>query len=97
MTYIEHSKVSIATYYLSKIFRVLLSFIVAIIVIFCVGVYFRNIEMPLSVWIGSGVLLLISSLVFLVCGLLIAQIDSQQIMFIVVNMSYLGLTILVGS
>lgn len=88
---------SIAAYYLSKIFRVLLSFIVAIIVIFCVGVYFRNIEMPLSVWIGSGVLLLISSLVFLVCGLLIAQIDSQQIMFIVANMSYFGLVILVGS
>ncbi len=88
---------SIAAYYLSKIFRVLLSFIVAISVIFCVEVYFRNIEMPLSVWIGSGVLLLISSLVFLVCGLLIAQIDSQQIMFVVANMSYFGLVILVGS
>ena len=65
--------------------------------IFYVGVYFRNIEMPLSVWIGSGVLLLISSQVFLAFGLLIAQIDSQQIMFIVANMSYFGLVILVGS
>lgn len=65
--------------------------------IFYVGVYFRNIEMPLSVWIGSGVLLLISSQVFLAFGLLIAQIDSQQIMLIVANMSYFGLVILVGS
>ena len=36
LTYIEHSKVSIAAYYLSKIFRVLLNFMVAIIVTFCV-------------------------------------------------------------
>ena len=53
--------------------------------------------MPLSVWIGSGILLLISSQVFLAFGLLIAQIDSQQIMLIVANMSYFGLVILVGS
>lgn len=34
LTYIEHSKISIWAYYLSKIFRVLLNFIVAIIVTF---------------------------------------------------------------
>lgn len=88
---------SIAAYYLFKIFRVLLNFIVAIIVIFCVGVYFRNIEMPLSVWIGSGVLLLILSQVFLAFGLLIAQIKSQQIMSVVANITYLDLAIMGGS
>ena len=34
LTYIEHSKISISAYYLSKIFRVLLNFMVAIIVTF---------------------------------------------------------------
>ncbi len=97
LTYIEHSKISIGAYYLSKIFRVLLNFIVAIIVTFCVGAYFRNVEMPLSIWIGSGILLLLSSLVFLAFGLLIAQIKSQQIMSIVANIIYLGLAILGGS
>lgn len=97
LTYIEHSKISIWAYYLSKIFRVLLNFIVAIIVTFCVGAYFRNVEMPLSIWLGSGVLLLLSSLVFLAFGLLIAQIKSQQIMSIVANIIYLGLAILGGS
>ena len=43
LTYIEHSKVSIAAYYLSKIFGVLLNFMVAIIVTFCVGGFFRDV------------------------------------------------------
>ena len=88
---------SIAAYYLSKIFRVLLNFIVAIIVIFCVGAFVRDVELPLSGWLGSSALLLLSSLVFLAFGLLIAQIKSQQIMSVVANITYLGLTIVGGS
>lgn len=88
---------SIAAYYLSKIFRVLLNFIVAIIVIFCVGAFVRDVELPLSGWLGSSALLLLSSLVFLAFGLLIAQIKSQQIMSVVANITYLGLAIVGGS
>ena len=91
LTYIEHSKISISAYYLSKIFRVLLNFMVAIIVTFCVGAFVRDVELPLSGWLGSGALLLLSSLVFLAFGLLIAQIKSQQII------TYLGLAIVGGS
>ena len=91
LTYIEHSKISISAYYLSKIFRVLLNFMVAIIVTFCVGAFVRDVELPLSGWLGSGALLLLSSLVFLAFGLLIAQIKSQQIMSVVANITYLGL------
>ena len=97
LTYIEHSKVSIAAYYLSKIFRVLLNFMVAIIVTFCVGAFFRDVEMPFFRWLGSGALLLLSSLVFLAFGLLIAQIKSQQIMSLVANIIYLVLPIVSGS
>ena len=87
LTYIEHS----------KIFRVLLNFMVAIIVTFCVGAFVRDVELPLSGWLGSGALLLLSSLVFLAFGLLIAQIKSQQIMSVVANITYLGLAIVGGS
>ena len=97
LTYIEHSKVSIAAYYLSKIFRVLLNFMVAIIVTFCVGAFFRDVEMPFFRWLGSGALLLLSSLLFLAFGLLIAQIKSQQIMSLVANIIYLVLPIVSGS
>ena len=97
LTYIEHSKISIWSYYLSKIFRVLLNFMVAIIVTFCVGTFFRDVEMPFFRWLGSGALLLLSSLVFLAFGLLIAQIKSQQIMSLVANIIYLVLPIVSGS
>ncbi|WP_201710232.1 ABC transporter permease [Streptococcus salivarius] len=97
LTYIEHSKISISAYYLSKIFRVLLNFMVAIIVTFCVGAFVRDVELPLSGWLGSGALLLLSSLLFLAFGLLIAQIKSQQIMSVVANITYLGLAIVGGS
>ncbi|MCE2345360.1 ABC transporter permease [Streptococcus thermophilus] len=97
LTYIEHSKISISAYYLSKIFRVLLNFMVAIIVTFCVGAFVRDVELPLSGWLGSGALLLLSSLVFLAFGLLIAQIKSQRIMSVVANITYLGLAIVGGS
>lgn len=97
LTYIEHSKISISAYYLSKIFRVLLNFMVAIIVTFCVGAFVRDVELPLSGWLGSGALLLLSSLVFLAFGLIIAQIKSQRIMSVVANITYLGLAIVGGS
>ena len=83
LTYIEHSKISIQSYYLSKIFRVLMNFMVAILVTFCVGAFVRDVEMPFSHWLGSGALLLLSSLVFLSFGLLLAQIKSQQILSLI--------------
>ena len=64
---------------------------------FCVGAFVRDVELPLSGWLGSGALLLLSSLVFLAFGLLIAQIKSQQIMSVVANITYLGLAIVGGS
>lgn len=73
-----HSKISISAYYLSKIFRVLLNFMVAIIVTFCVGAFVRDVELPLSGWLGSGALLLLSSLVFLAFGLLIARLNPNK-------------------
>ena len=53
--------------------------------------------MPFFRWLGSGALLLLSSLLFLAFGLLIAQIKSQQIMSLVANIIYLVLPIVSGS
>lgn len=95
LTYIEHSKVSIAAYYLSKIFRVLLNFMVAIIVTFVWELLFemlsclvRLARVRCSYSNKSG---------FLAFGLLIAQIKSQQIMSLVANIIYLVLPIVSGS
>ena len=60
------------------------------------GAFVRDVELPLSGWLGSGALLLLSSLVFWPLALLIAQIKSQQIMSVVANITYLGLAIVGG-
>ena len=53
--------------------------------------------MPVFRWVGSGALLLLSGLLFLAFGLLIAQIKSQQFMSLVANIIYLVLPIVSGS
>ena len=94
LSYLEHSRISIYKYYLSKIFRVLLNFLVSIIVTFMIGAFVRHVEMTPIRWIGTSLLLLMASLVFLALGLLIERIKSEQIMSIVGNIAFLGLAIL---
>lgn len=97
LTYIEHSPVPIWKYYLAKIIRVLIYFIIAISATFAVGILFRDVSMSLDRWVISILLLLVTSLVFLAIGLLLSQIPSSQIMSIVANILFIGLAILGGS
>ncbi|TCD46737.1 ABC transporter permease [Streptococcus sp. X16XC17] len=97
LTYIEHSPVPIWKYYLAKIIRVLIYFIIAISVTFTVGILFRGVSMSLDRWFMSILLLLMTSLVFLAMGLLLAQIPSSQILSIAANILFFALAILGGS
>ncbi len=97
LTYIEHSKVPIYQYYLSKVLRVVFCFFSTIAVTFLIGAFYRHISLTWAGWIGSASLLLISGVVFLSFGLLLAQIKSQQTMSIVANIAFLGMAILGGS
>lgn len=97
LTYIEHSSVPIWQYYLAKVLRVLFCFFLSIVATFLVGAIFRGVSLPLSCWLGSAALLLLSSVLFLAFGLLLSQIKSQQLMTIVGNLSFIGLAIIGGS
>ncbi len=97
MSYIRHSRLTMGHYYLSKLFRVLIYFICSIIVTFLVGAFYRQVTMSWEKWLGSGILLLGSSLVFLAFGLLISQLKSQQVMSIISNISFILLAIIGGS
>ena len=97
LTYIEHSSVPIWQYYLAKVIRVLGYFLLSIVLTFVVGALFRDVNMSTHRWIGSAVLLLVSSFLFLAFGLLISQIKSQQLMTIVGDIAFLGLAIIGGS
>lgn len=97
VTYIEHSLVPIWQYYLSKVFRVIFCFSLSIFLTFSCGAFFRDVTMPINRWLGAAFFLLLSSLLFLACGLLISQLKSQQLMTLIGNIVFLGLAILGGS
>ncbi|MDQ0223254.1 ABC transporter permease [Streptococcus moroccensis] len=97
LTYIEHSPLSIRHYYLAKIIRVLVYYLISILVTFSVGAFVRGVELPPLRWLGAILLLLLASFFFLSLGLLLAQIPSQQVMTIVANIAFLGLAIIGGS
>lgn len=97
VTYIEHSLVPIWQYYLSKVFRVIFCFSLSIFLTFSCDAFFRDVTMPINRWLGAAFFLLLSSLLFLACGLLISQLKSQQLMTLIGNIAFLGLAILGGS
>ncbi|VTS16468.1 ABC-2 type transporter [Streptococcus porcinus] len=97
LLYLERANVSTLQYYVSKIIRVYISFTFSILATFAVAKMFRDVDMSLEQWLGSAILLLISGLVFLAMGLLIAQIPSLQLMSIVGNVVFLLLAIIGGS
>ena len=97
VTYIEHSLVPIWQYYLSKVFRVIFCFSLSIFLTFSCGAFFCYVTMPINHWLGAAFFLLLSSLLFLACGLLISQLKSQQLMTLIGNIAFLGLAILGGS
>lgn len=97
LSYLEHSKLPIWKYYLSKMFRVLVYFLCSITVTFLVGGFYRGVSLSVSGWLGSLLLLLLTGLLFLAFGLLISQIASQQVMSIVANITFLALAIIGGS
>ncbi|MGT2933503.1 ABC transporter permease [Streptococcus catagoni] len=97
LIYLEHANIRIFHYYLSKIFRVFINFACSILVTFLVAAYFRGVDLSMERWIGSALLLLVTGVVFLAFGLLIAQIPSPQMMSIVGNIAFLLLAIIGGS
>lgn len=95
--YLSHSPITTWQYYLSKVFRVGLNFLTSIAVTFMIGAFVRGVKMPVGRWIGSAVLLMLTSLLLLLFGLLISYIKSKQLMSIVGNIAFLGLALLAGS
>lgn len=94
---IAHSPVPIWQYYLAKILRTLICFVIAIVINFLIGSMVKHVDLPMKSWFLSAILLLIGSSFYLAMGLLLAQIKSEQLMSVLSNLLYMGLAILGGS
>lgn len=95
--FIKHSPLPLATYYLSKLFRVFLCFVSAIIIVFLTGAVVRGVDMAATKWLFSALLLLLTSGMYLILGLLLSHIKSEQTLSVFANLLYFALAILGGS
>lgn len=93
---LQHSPVPMWQYYLAKICRILVYYLVAILVVFAVGYLLRDVRMPMLDWIKSAGLLLIGASCFIPLGLLLSYIKNAEVLSVVGNGLYLGLAMLGG-
>ena len=70
--------------------------VLAIIVVFAVGHFVKNINMPLIDWLTSAGILFAGAICFMPFGALLANIKSSQTLSIVANILYMGLAIIGG-
>lgn len=91
-----HTPLRPIDYFGVKIYKAMIQFAIAIIVIFGTAAMYNNVEMTLSQWLVSGVILWVSASLFLTLGLLLAQINDIQKVSSLGNLLYLALAILGG-
>ncbi|MEJ7219094.1 ABC transporter permease [Staphylococcus gallinarum] len=83
-------------YFTVKIFRAMIQFALAIIVIFTVGHFYKNVTMDLQSWLFSGLILWLGASLFLTFGLVIAQFKDAQKASSFANILNLSLAIIGG-
>lgn len=93
---IEHSPIPIWQYYISKILTILVHFVLAIVTVFAVGHFIKNVDMSAKDWLISAGLLFTGAVCFIPFGALFAHIKSSQTLSLVANIFYMGLAVLGG-
>ncbi|WP_164682410.1 ABC transporter permease [Streptococcus hyointestinalis] len=93
---LKHTPVPMPLYYLAKVLRIVLFYLVAIVVSFSVGHFVRGVDLPTSEWLMSAVLLMFAMLCFLPFGLLLSTIKSSEALSTAGNLLYIGLAMLGG-
>ncbi|MBX5318130.1 ABC transporter permease [Staphylococcus caprae] len=83
-------------YYLAKVLKTMCQFLVAIIIIFMVAHFYKNVNMDFTNWILSSVVLWIGASLFLTFGLVIAQFNDIQKSSSVANLLNIAMAIVGG-
>ncbi|MGT2771824.1 ABC transporter permease [Streptococcus marimammalium] len=94
--HLNHSPVSIWQYFMAKIIRILISFLLAIIFVFLSGRFVQDVSMPINDWLNSGLLLFFGAICFMPLGILLSFIKSSETLSVLGNILYMGLAILGG-
>lgn len=83
-------------YYLVKVARTIIQFLLSIIIIFTVAHFYNKVNMHFTEWISSAFILWLGASLFLTLGLVIAQSNDAQKASSIANLINLGLAILGG-
>lgn len=79
-----------------KVIKMTIESFICIVLIFLTGYFLKGIQLSLSQWVISGLVLLLGSVIFLSLGLLLTLFSSMQTASLFSNILYLGLAILGG-
>lgn len=93
---LRHSPVSMVEYYVSKFLSMVLDYLLSIVVVFSVGHFVRQVDMPALDWVVAAILLMIGSATFVAIGIALTLLPSMQLTSVVGNILYLGLAVLGG-
>lgn len=93
---LRHSPISMVEYYISKFLSLVLDYLVSIVVVFSVGHWVRQVDMPALDWVLAAVLLIVGSVAFVAIGIALTLLPSMQLTSVVGNILYLGLAVLGG-
>lgn len=96
LSIINNSPIKLVEYYFARFTRLLVTFIIAVIVVFTVGHFLRDVNMSAKEWIMAGILMVIGSTTFLGIGLILSLIQSTERLSLLSNILYLGLAMLGG-
>ena len=83
-------------YYLAKVLKTMCQFLVAIIIIFMVAHFYKNVNMDFTNWILSSVVLWVGASLFLTFGLVIALFNDIQKASSVANLLNIAMAIVGG-
>lgn len=93
---INNSPIKLSEYYIARFIRIIFTFITAVIVVFVVGHFLRDVNMSAREWIMAGVLMVVGCMTFLGIGVLLSLIKSVEKLSLFANILYLGLAMLGG-
>lgn len=93
---LNFSSVSIRDYFVVKVIRTLLYFLVAVLTVFIVGYFARDVHLQMKDWLVEGSYLILGAMSFMPLGLLLSYTKSSETLSILANILYMGLAILGG-
>ena len=96
LTYLQHSPVSMVQYFIAKAVRLMLYYLLAMGIIFTLGITVRGIELSLGQWLTIVAVIIVGMVPFALMGILTSYLPGEQAISLVSNVLYMFLALIGG-